>query len=119
MAPSWALPQNNMLREKQCVPCEGNIPVLNKADTERFLGELEGWMLSEKGHAIEKDLVFKNFDKAMDFVNMVADLAEQEGHHPDMQISYNKVHLLLTTHAIGGLSENDFILAAKIDGIRL
>ena len=107
------------LREKHCVPCEGDVPVLDTAHAERFLAELEGWALSEKGHAIEKDLVFKNFDKAMDFVNMVADIAEQEGHHPDIEISYNKVHLGLTTHSIGGLSENDFILAAKIDGIRL
>ncbi len=83
------------------------------------MAELEGWEFSKDGKGIEKDLVFKNFDKAMDFVNMTADVAEFEQHHPDIDIRYNKVHLVLSTHSIGGLSENDFITAAKINAIHL
>lgn len=107
------------LKEKRCIPCEGGIAPLTKKEAEPFFLELEGWEMSSNGKAIEKDILLKDFDKAMDFVNLVADLAELEGHHPDIDIRYNKVHLMLTTHAIKGLSENDFILAAKIDGIRI
>ena len=85
----------------------------------RLLGELSGWELSKDAKSIQKEMVFKNFDKAIDFVNMVADAAEFEGHHPDIDIRYNKVKLVLSTHSIGGLSENDFILAAKLDKINL
>jgi 4a-hydroxytetrahydrobiopterin dehydratase len=92
---------------------------LSRTAAERILVELSGWMLAKNGKSIEKDIVFKDFAKAMDFVNIVADIAELEGHHPDMGINYNKVHLVLTTHAIGGLSQNDFVLAAKIDSIRI
>ena len=107
------------LRDKNCVPCEGDIAPIGHADAERLMLELEGWDFCEGNKAIGKDYVFKDFDKAMDFVNMVADIAEFENHHPDIYVSYNKVRLTASTHAIGGLSENDFILAAKIDGIRL
>jgi 4a-hydroxytetrahydrobiopterin dehydratase len=107
------------LKDMQCFPCEGGATPLPKAAIARLYAELSGWELSKDAKSLEKDLVFKNFDKAMDFVTMVADFAEQEGHHPDIDIRYNKVHLALSTHAIGGLSENDFILAAKIDGIKL
>ena len=107
------------LKDMKCVPCEGGTQPLSKDAAVRLMAEIEGWELSKSGKSIEKDLVFKNFDKAMDFVNIVADLAEQENHHPDISISYNKVQLVLSTHAIKGLSDNDFILAAKIDGIKL
>ena len=107
------------LRDKKCLPCEGSVAPLAKAAAARLMTELSGWELSKDALSIGKDLVFKDFDKAMDFVNMVADLAEFEGHHPDIDIRWNKVKLVLSTHSIGGLSENDFILAAKIDGIRL
>ncbi len=108
------------LKDKRCVACEGEgMKPLPKAAAARLLTELSGWEIAKDGLNIAKDLVFKDFDKAMDFVNMVADAAEFEGHHPDIDIRYNKVHLVLTTHAVGGLSENDFILAAKIDTIRL
>ncbi len=109
------------LTEKRCVPCEegsGGKP-LAKAAAARLMHELEGWTLAKDGGSIAKEIVFKNFDKAMDFVNMVADLAEQEGHHPDIAIHYNTVVLDLSTHAVSGLTENDFILASKIDAIRL
>lgn len=107
------------LHEKNCIPCEGDVAPLSKKESESFLGEVEGWELSSNAKHIEKTFTFANFDKAMDFVNMVADSAEFEGHHPDIDIRYNIVKLVLTTHAIGGLSENDFILAAKINSIRL
>ena len=107
------------LKEKKCAPCEGDIAPISHTDAEKLMTELEGWSFTEEGKAIEKKYVFANFDKAMDFVNMVADAAEFENHHPDIFISYNKVTLTNSTHAIKGLSENDFILAAKIDGIRL
>lgn len=78
-----------------------------------MMAQLNDWELSEK--QIQKDFRFKDFTEAMRFVNQVAELSESEGHHPDIQISWNRVTLSLTTHAIGGLSENDFILASKID----
>ena len=109
----------NKLKDMKCIPCEGGMQPLSKDAAVRLMAELEGWELSKNGKSIEKEIVFKNFDKAMDFVNMVADMAEHENHHPDISISYNKVHLVLSTHAIKGLSDNDFILAAKIDGIKL
>ena len=90
-----------------------------KADAERFIAEIEGWELDAKGKVISREFQFKNFDKAMDFVNMVADISEIEGHHPDITILYSKVILKLSTHSIKGLSDNDFILAAKINSINL
>ena len=110
----------NKLSDKKCIACEGvKIKPLEKNESERFLLETEGWNMDAKAKVINKEFVFKNFDKAMDFVNVVADISELEGHHPDISISFNKVGLKLSTHCIKGLSENDFILAAKIDGIRL
>ena len=83
-------------------------------EAEKLLTEIDpAWQLHEK--KLERDLKFKNFREVMVFVNKVADIAEEEGHHPDMQIGYNRVKIELTTHAVHGLSENDFILAAKID----
>lgn len=107
------------LKDQTCIPCEGGVPPLAKDVVDRLWAELSGWELAKNGGSLAKDLVFKDFDKAMDFVNMVADLAEAQGHHPDIDIRYNKVRLSLSTHAIGGLSVNDFILAAKIDAIKL
>lgn len=107
------------LKEVKCVSCEGGVEPLAKSAVTRLMTELTGWTLLKDGLSIEKNLEFKNFDKAMDFVNLVADLAEFEGHHPDIDIRYNKVKLVLSTHAIGGLSQNDFILASKIDTIAL
>ncbi len=109
------------LKDKHCVPCEAGsgMKPLARAAAVRLMAELEGWELAKDGKRISKELAFRDFDKAMDFVNVVADLAEQEGHHPDIAIHYNKVTLDLFTHAAGGLTENDFILASKIDAIRL
>jgi len=108
------------LKDMKCIPCEsGDVDPLNKKEAEVLLTEVEGWDLSKDVKSIHKEWQFKDFDKAMDFVNLVADAAEFEGHHPDIDIRYNRVTLVLSTHAIGGLSENDFILAAKINGIRI
>jgi len=101
------------LTHKRCVPCEGGVPTLNRTEVERLLAEVPGWAVA--GKWITKEFKFKNFVAAMRFVNQVAELAESEGHHPDIHIHYNRVRFDIWTHAIDGLSENDFILAAKID----
>lgn len=101
------------LTKKKCKPCEGGVEPLSRKQAEEMLATLKGWRLEEK--SIKKQYGFKDFVQAMAFVNRLADLAEAEGHHPDIFIHYNKVEVSLWTHAIGGLSENDFILAAKSD----
>ena len=103
------------LSEKHCVPCEGGTVPLFRPKAEEFLKELQGWTLSEDGKKIFKNFKFKNFVEAVDFVNYITPIAETEGHHPDLLVGWGKVRVELSTHAIGGLSENDFILAAKID----
>jgi len=103
------------LSKKKCVPCEGEIPPFTEKQANEYLSQVKNWELD--GNHIEKTFKFDDFAEAMKFVNKVAEIAEQEGHHPDIKISYNKVELELWTHAIKGLSENDFILAAKIDEI--
>ena len=103
------------LVEQKCVPCEGKSATLPEAEIQKHLKELDGWV--RFGKSIGKQFTFRTFTMAMNFVNAVADIAEKEGHHPDMTISYNKVSIELVTHAIGGLSLNDFILASKIDTI--
>jgi 4a-hydroxytetrahydrobiopterin dehydratase len=104
------------LASKRCVPCEGGIAPLGFEEIKNYLEQLKNWDLIDK-IKIRKSFNFVNFVHAMDFANKVASLAEEEGHHPDLHISYSKCELELWTHAIGGLSENDFILAAKIDRI--
>ena len=102
------------LSDKRCVACEGGVPPMARAEAEKLMAELHAdWKL--EGDKIERTLKFKDFKDAMAFANGVADLAEAEGHHPELEISYGKVEVELTTHAIKGLSENDFIMAAKID----
>ena len=104
------------LRDKKCVPCEGGMPPLSKAETKRLLAEVVGW--KERDKKLRKTMTFADFRAAMAFLNRVAGLAESEGHHPDFCVHYNKVDFTLWTHAVKGLSENDFILAAKIDALR-
>ena len=106
------------LKDKSCIPCKGGIPPISYDEENKLIKKLEGWQLIRNGiHKISKDFTFKNFKKSMSFVNKVAQVAEEQGHHPNIEIRYNKVHLELYTHAIKGLHENDFILAAKIDSI--
>ena len=106
------------LAEKHCVPCEGGTVPLERGRAEERLKEVQGWSLSLDGKSITKNIKFKNFIEAMHFANNIAQVAEIEGHHPDLAISWGKVGIELSTHSIGGLSENDFILAAKIDQLR-
>ena len=101
------------LTEKKCEPCEGDVPPLGLGKIDEFMTQIKDWAL--KNEHLHKIFEFPDFKNAMKFVNKVADLAEKEGHHPDITIHYNKIEFEIWTHAINGLSENDFILAAKID----
>ncbi|MGO8750152.1 MAG: 4a-hydroxytetrahydrobiopterin dehydratase [Thermoguttaceae bacterium] len=104
------------LRSKKCRPCEGGVEKLTVAQAQEQLGALSGWRVTDDGQRIRKDWETKDFRAGMEFLNRVAELAEQEGHHPDIHLEgYRHVWIAIWTHAIGGLSENDFILAAKID----
>ena len=104
------------LTAKRCRPCEGGIERMSREQAEAELPMLAGWRLSQDGLRIEKHWRMKNFSAGIEFLNRVADLAEQEGHHPDLHLEgYSHLWIELWTHAVGGLSENDFILAAKID----
>jgi len=105
------------LAQKKCVACEGTETPFNREEAEVLMKQLNGWTLSGDARWISKDFKFKNFAEALAFVDKVGAVAESEGHHPDIQLSWGKAVIELTTHAIKGLSENDFILAAKIDNI--
>jgi len=103
------------LSKKHCKACEGDAEPLSHAEGEKLRQEIGSWHM-EGDKKIEKTFVFKNFKEALDFVNKVGVIAEAEDHHPDISIfSYKKVKIELTTHSLGGLSENDFILASKIN----
>jgi 4a-hydroxytetrahydrobiopterin dehydratase len=93
--------------------CQADVVSLSPVEAKRLAQEVPEWSLGDQ--AIEREFQLKDFGQAMDFVNKVADIAEGQDHHPDIFISYNKVRLILSTHKVGGLSQNDFILAAKID----
>jgi 4a-hydroxytetrahydrobiopterin dehydratase len=101
----------------KCVPCRGGVPPLVDAKIKEMLPAVQGWTrINDQGiDKIQKEFKFKDFKAAMVFVNRVADIAEEQGHHPNILIDWNKVTLTLWTHAIKGLFDNDFILAAKID----
>ncbi|MFZ2555466.1 MAG: 4a-hydroxytetrahydrobiopterin dehydratase [Minisyncoccia bacterium] len=105
------------LAQKKCVPCEGGAIPLTRTEAEALIQKLSGWMLWPDGKRISKSIKFKDFKSAFAFATKVATRAEEESHHPDLLISWGRVEVELSTHSIGGLSENDFILAAKIDGI--
>ena len=113
------------LKEKRCVPCEGGMPALDELTTRKLLGEVSGWSVALEGGQggsqgqprLHKRFQFVDFLAAMAFVDKMAALAEEEAHHPDFCVHYSRVDVTLWTHAVSGLSENDFILAAKIDGI--
>ena len=105
------------LTAKRCVPCRGGIPPLPEEKARELSTAVPGWALLENGTRLVRRFEFQDFRAAMEFVNRVAGLAEEEGHHPDFAIHWNKVELTLWTHKIGGLHENDFILAAKIDAL--
>lgn len=105
------------LENKKCVPCEGGIPPLGKTEIEEYGKQIDKDWQIEDSSKITREFSFVNFRHTMEFVNQIASLAEEEGHHPVMHVYYAKLSIELWTHAINGLSENDFILAAKIDRI--
>jgi len=103
------------LAEKQCIPCKGGVPPLTGqvlADLRDKLGN--GWQVIN-GHHLEKDFAFKNFREALAFTNKAGELAEEQGHHPDIYLAWGRVKITIWTHKIDGLTESDFIMAAKID----
>lgn len=105
----------NELHHKRCIPCEGGLGKLEPKEIEALLKRIVGWTLQAEKN-IHKEFHFENFKEAMGFLNEVGDVAEYEGHHPDMHLhNWNKVTISLSTHALKGLSENDFIMASKID----
>jgi 4a-hydroxytetrahydrobiopterin dehydratase len=115
---SMAVQTADQLREGKCKPCEGGVEKMSPNEATRQLGQLQGWELGSDQTSIHKNWNKKHFRDAMAFLNRIAEIAETEQHHPDLHLTgYRKVRVALTTHAIGGLSENDFILAAKIDEV--
>lgn len=104
------------LASRTCVPCHGGVPRLTGAEIEPYLEQLPGWRVVDEHH-LKRDYKFTNFKDALDFVNRVGAVAEAEGHHPDIRLGWGYVEISVYTHAIDGLSESDFILAAKIDGL--
>ena len=103
------------LATRHCTPCEGNTPPLSQPQVRDLLARLPGWEL--KDSQIQRTYKFKNFHETMAFANAVAFIAHREDHHPDMELSYNKCTIGYSTHTIHGLSENDFISAAKVDAL--
>lgn len=105
------------LARKECVPCRGGVPPLPEEEREELLAELDaGWRVVD-GHHLEKVFEFEDWAAAQGFVNRVGDLAEEQGHHPDLHLSWGRVGVELWTHKIDGLTESDFVLAAKIEEI--
>jgi 4a-hydroxytetrahydrobiopterin dehydratase len=107
---------SSSLAAKKCAPCEGGLPRFDPREAQEKLALVVGWRLTHDAQRIRKDWRMKDFGAAIEFFNNVAQLAESEGHHPDLHLEgYRNAWIELSTHAIGGLSENDFVLAAKID----
>ena len=106
------------LAQKECVPCKGGAPPLKGDDLARLARELgEGWRVVAEHH-LEREFKFENFRKALDFTNKVGELAEQQNHHPDIYLAWGKVKLTLWTHKIDGLTESDFVFAAKVNKLQ-
>ncbi len=106
---------NLNLERKRCVPCEGSMPPLMKKQTDELKKEIGSAWQVEDLKKLRREFTFKDFKEALVFVNKVGEIAEKEGHHPDIRLSWGKVMIEITTHAIGGLSINDFILARKVE----
>lgn len=106
----------SQLASKQCVPCKGGIPPLKGEELKRLNKQIDEWDVIDEHH-LSKTCKFPNFVKALEFVNKVGDIAEQQGHHPNIFLAWGKARIEIWTHKIGGLTESDFILAAKIDEV--
>jgi 4a-hydroxytetrahydrobiopterin dehydratase len=110
----------NDLADKKCIPCEGGIPSFNLDEIHKYLKKVDGWdveSVDEKDYYIIKNFKFNSFLDSQSFVNKVGEIAEQEGHHPDIWFGWGYAKIKIQTHAINGLHESDFVLAAKIDRI--
>ena len=105
------------LAAKTCVPCEGGVPRLTPGQVEALRPGVPTWTVDDEGRKLHRRFEFPDFKAALGFVNAIGAVAEDEQHHPDFCVKYSLVDVAISTHAIGGLSENDFILAAKIDKI--
>jgi 4a-hydroxytetrahydrobiopterin dehydratase len=105
------------LAEKHCVPCRGGVPPLGSAELENLKVQVPGWEVVD-GHHLSRSYAFPDFRTALDFVDRVGATAEEQGHHPDIYLSWGKVGITTWTHKIDGLTESDFILAAKIDALK-
>ena len=108
------------LVDKKCIPCEGGVIPFDISEIHKYQKKVDGWSLKkdeEKNFFLEKEFKFKNFVESQNFINKVGTVSETEGHHPDILFGWGYAKIKITTHAIKGLSENDFILAAKIDKI--
>jgi len=106
------------LNSKKCIPCKGGIPPLNQQEAEKLLQQVPGWSLKSDPSRIEREFQFEDFESALKFVNKVGELAEAEGHHPDIKFGWGYCVILFYTHKIQGLHENDFIMAAKVNQLR-
>lgn len=106
-----------MLKQKDCVPCKKGIAPLTQEQAAGYLGYVEGWDMVEDGRCIIRSFKFDDFKNALGFVNAIGELAENENHHPDITFGWGYCTVLFTTHAIKGLHENDFIMAAKVNEI--
>jgi 4a-hydroxytetrahydrobiopterin dehydratase len=103
------------LAERECIPCKGGVPALSGPELDRLAGELKpGWRIVD-GHHLERDFKFQDFRGALAFTNRVGELAEAQNHHPDIYLAWGKVKLTLWTHKVDGLTESDFVFAAKVD----
>jgi 4a-hydroxytetrahydrobiopterin dehydratase len=106
------------LQKKKCEPCEGKVKPFTKGDIAKYMKDVPGWIATDDDRTIYREFKTKDFVAAVDFINKVAQIAEQEQHHPDIHLTgYRNLRIDLSTHAVKGLSENDFILAAKINGL--
>ena len=102
------------LAERQCVPCRGGVPPMKGSEIEKLSNQLQGWQVVNEHH-LQKIYQFKDFRETLQFVNRVGELAEEQGHHPDICFGWGKADVTIWTHKIDGLTESDFVLAAKID----
>ncbi len=105
------------LSEKVCVPCRGGVPALNPEESHALVSQVEGWSVIDNHH-LDKELTFPNFSTALEFVNAVGAVAEEQRHHPEISFTWGRARVKIWTHKIDGLTESDFVLAAKIDRIR-
>ena len=108
------------LLNKKCIPCEGNIPPFDMGEIHKYLKKVDGWDVKsnqDKSFFLIKEFFFKNFKESQEFVNKIGELAERENHHPDISFGWGYCKVKIFTHAIKGLAESDFILAAKIDNV--